>query len=182
MVAFVSFFLFSTDYGPVSVTLNLVGHSDSLTYQTHIHCWPPESCPALGMVYVPMNQELRPLLQHGLCYGKYVAHTYAKGSGRGKGVCAHECVCVQSVLITGKYHIGPGEEEGVCVHMNVRVFNQFSLLGNPILVLGEGRGGCVCVQSSVLITGKSCISLFTKMNPRSQGSLLHHLKHGVAQL
>lgn len=46
VVAFVSFFLFSTDYGPVSVTLNLVGHSDSLTYQTHIHCWPPESCPA----------------------------------------------------------------------------------------------------------------------------------------
>lgn len=62
MAAFVRYFLFSTDYGPASVTLNLVGHSDSLTYQTHIHCWPPEPCPVLGMAYVPMNQKSRLLL------------------------------------------------------------------------------------------------------------------------
>lgn len=108
-----------------------------------------------------MNQKVKAPARNMACVMVSMLHTHANGSGRGEDVCAHKYVCVQSVLITGKSCIGPGGREGrgcVCTHE------------------------CVCVQSSVLITGKSCISLFTKMNPRSQGSLLRHLKHGVAQL
>lgn len=98
MVAFVNFFLFSTNYGPVSVTVNLVG----FTYLSNTHSLLASrvlSCVRHGIC--TNEPKVKAPACNMACVMVRMLHAHAKGFGRGEGVCVHMNVCVQSVLITG---------------------------------------------------------------------------------